>query len=126
MDTNILIAHRRSKDKSKSVLFLLASKYELAISTVSVFELWKGDNSGEDDYWERLFAQMTILDLEIESAKIAGKDFIDLRKKGQMIDIEDLLIGAIAKNNKLRVASQNTKHFSRIAGLSLVDLETLS
>lgn len=123
LDTNILIAHRRSKDRSKSLLFQLASQYELAITSISVFELWRGDNSGEDAYWEKLFAQMTILELDIKSAKIAGKDYLTLRKKGQMIDIEDLLISGIAKKNNLKIASKNTKHFSRIKGVSLVSLE---
>ena len=106
-------------------MFHLAAKYSFAITTVTVFELWKEDNSEEDAFWEKLFSRLTIPGLDMESAKIADKDFPDLGKKGQMIDIEDLLIGAIAKKNNLKVATQNTRHFSRIAGLSLIDLSTL-
>jgi predicted nucleic acid-binding protein len=68
---------------------------------------------------------MTLLDFDVESAKIAGRDFLDLQKKGQMIDIEDILIGATSKRNQLRVASTNTRHYSRITGLQLVDLTGL-
>ncbi len=68
---------------------------------------------------------MTLLDFDIESAKIAGKDFLSLQKKGQMIDIEDVLIGAIAKKNDLSLATANEKHLSRIDDLQLLDLSNL-
>ncbi len=47
LDTNILIDHRKSKDKSSTLLFRLSSLYSFAVTSVTVFELWKGDNSGE-------------------------------------------------------------------------------
>ena len=119
---SILIDHRRAKDKSKSLLFRMTSHYSFAITSISVFELWKGDNSGEDAFWLKLFSNMTLLDFDVESAKIAGRDFLELQRKGQMIDIEDILIGATAKRNQLRMASTNTKHYSKITGLQLVDM----
>lgn len=122
LDTAILVEHRRSKDKANTLLFRLSRKFSFAVTTVTVFELWRGDNTGEDVFWNALFSKMTILSFDIECAKIAGKDFLDLQKKGQMIDIEDILIGSVAKQNKLRLATANQKHFSRIVGLELVDL----
>lgn len=125
LDTTILIDHRRTKDKSASLLFRLSALYSFAVTSVTIFELWKGDNSGEDTFWLNLFSKMTHLDFDVESAKIAGKDFLALQKKGQMIDIEDILIAAIAKRNGLRVASTNKKHFSRIDGLLFFDLSKM-
>jgi predicted nucleic acid-binding protein len=42
LDTTILIDHRRAKDKSKSLLFRIAARYSIAVTAVTVFELWKG------------------------------------------------------------------------------------
>jgi predicted nucleic acid-binding protein len=61
----------------------------------------------------------------VESGKIAGADFLELKNKGQMIDIEDILIGGVAKRNQLRVATTNPNHFSRIPELHLVDLHSI-
>ena len=68
---------------------------------------------------------MTLLDFDFDCGKIAGKDFLDLKKRGLMIDIEDILIGAVAKQNGIRLATTNPNHFSRIQGLQLVDLASL-
>lgn len=122
LDTSILIDHRRSKNKSNSLLFQLSKAYNFAITSVTVFELWKGDNSGEDAYWTGLFSKMTLLDFDFESAKIAGEDFLELKKAGLMIDIEDILIASIAKRHQLPIASNNYKHFQRIPNLQLVTL----
>ncbi|MCU0348584.1 MAG: type II toxin-antitoxin system VapC family toxin [Saprospiraceae bacterium] len=125
LDTTILIDHRRSKDKSQSLLFKLSFQYNLAVTSITVFELWKGDNTNEDAFWMQLFSKMTLLDFDVDSGKIAGADFLHLKQKGQIIDIEDILIGGVAKRNNLRVATTNTNHFSRVEGLQLIDLQII-
>ena len=42
-------------------------------------------------------------------------------KKNQMIAIPDLLIGATAKVNGLKLATMNTSHFKRITSLQVVN-----
>jgi predicted nucleic acid-binding protein len=60
IDTTILIDHRRTKDKSNSLLFRLSANFSLAVTAITVFELWKGDNTGEDAFWAQLFSKMTL------------------------------------------------------------------
>lgn len=119
LGTSILIEHRRAKDKSTSRLFEMSGRFLLAISTITVFELWRGDNSGEDEFWQTLFLNCSLLDFDFESAKIAGRDFLFLQKQGLPIDVEDVLIGAVAKRNNLKLATGNQRHFSRIPDLQL-------
>jgi len=38
----------------------------------------------------------------------------------EMIEMEAILIGAIAISNKVAVATENKNHFSRITGLPLI------
>lgn len=121
LDTDILIAHKRAKDKNKTRFFELASKkYQFAVSVIAVYELLRGDNSEEDKFWKIFFAQVTILDMDINCAKIAGKIYRDLKQKGQPIGAEDILIASIAINNNLKLATDNTKHFDRVQGLTIV------
>jgi tRNA(fMet)-specific endonuclease VapC len=119
IDTSILIAHRRSKNKSQTLLFELSGNFLLAVSSITIFELWRGDNSDEDNFWENLFLNFQILDFDINSAKIAGKDFLYLQKKGLPIGVEDVLISAVAKSNNIKLASNNLKHFERIPDLKI-------
>ncbi|GAB3924946.1 type II toxin-antitoxin system VapC family toxin [Larkinella terrae] len=122
VDTNLLINHRRTLQKGSSELFDLTIKYEIVTTSISVFELWRGDQTDESFFWEKLFQILPVLPFDTECAKIAGQDFLLLRKQGLTIGVEDVLIAAVAKCHGLRLATLNTKHFSRIPDLKLVDL----
>ncbi len=120
LDTNILVEYWRAKDKGKTKLVSLRSQYEFAVSAIVAFELLRGDNSAEDKFWKNFFAQVTILDMDIECAEIAGNIYRDLKQKGNMIDVEDILIAAVAMKHKLKVATDNTAHFNRVQGLTIL------
>ena len=51
----------------------------------------------------------------------AAEIYADLRAAGQLIEDADILIAAIALVNNLTLVTNNTSHFSRIAGLQLED-----
>ena len=124
LDTSVLIAHKRSKLKTDTLFFRLASTYQrFAVSTVTVFELWRGDSQPDEKvFWEDFLSRMQVIELDSETARIAGIDYLYLEKSGQRIGTEDILIGATAKRHKLRLATTNTGHFSRIPDLELVHL----
>lgn len=124
LDTSVLIDHKRSKSKTDTLFFILASSYQqFAISTVTVFELWRGDSQPDEKvFWSDFISRMQILPFDTAIAKIAGLDYLYLEKSGQRIGVEDVLIGATAKRHNLRLATTNVNHFSRIPHLGLVDL----
>ena len=123
LDTNVLIAHKRAKkdDKDKSFLFRLTTKpYQFAVSSITVYELLRGDNQGEDVYWKAMFSNMTVLDFDSNCAEYAAKIYQDLKTRGLLIEAEDLLIAATTLGNQMKLATGNVKHFARVAGLELV------
>jgi tRNA(fMet)-specific endonuclease VapC len=123
LDTNILIAHKRAKlaDKDKTLLYNLTLKaYRFAVSSITVYELLRGDNQNEDHYWKTMFANMEILPFDSACAEQAAKIYKDLKQKGQLIEAEDLFIGATALHNGLKLATGNLRHFERIEGLKFV------
>ena len=123
LDTNVLIAHKRAKkdDKDKSFLFRLTTKpYQFAVSSITVYELLRGDNQGEDVYWKAMFSNMTVLDFDSNCAEYAAKIYQDLKTRGLLIEAEDLLIAATTLGNQMKLATGNVKHFGRVAGLELV------
>lgn len=123
LDTNILIAHKRAKiaDKDQTVLYRLATQgYRFAVSSITVYELLLGDNQDEDRYWKTMFANMEILPFDSACAEQAAKIYKNLKQKGQLIEAEDLLIGATALHHRLKLATGNLRHFERIEGLVLL------
>ncbi|WP_199331420.1 MULTISPECIES: PIN domain-containing protein [Nostocales] len=72
---------------------------------------------------QRFHSQFNIIELDSQTAKIAGKIRADLAVIGTPIGPYDLQIaaGAIAKN--LILVTHNTREFSRISGLKLEDWE---
>lgn len=65
-------------------------------------------------------SKVTLLELDKESAWLAGEIESELRRKGELIDIVDIMIGAIALQNKEALVTKNKKHFERIKGLDLI------
>lgn len=75
LDTSILIDHKRAKaaDKNKTVLYRLTVQgYRFAVSSITVYELLRGDNTDEDRYWKTMFANMKILSFDFGCAEQAS------------------------------------------------------
>ncbi|MEN9597558.1 MAG: hypothetical protein RL236_1992 [Pseudomonadota bacterium] len=123
LDTNVLIAHKRAKkaDKDKTFLYRLTTNpYQFAVSSITVYELLRGDNDDEDAYWKAMFSNMMVLDFDSNCAEHAAQIYQDLKKRGMLIESEDLLIAATALGNQMKLATGNVKHFNRVVGLELV------
>jgi tRNA(fMet)-specific endonuclease VapC len=120
LDTNILIDHRRAKDKTQTRLYELSQTNSFAITTVTVYELFRGDDSNEDQFWLQFFNRVVILDFTQDAAQQAGIIYRKLKSTGNMIGVEDILIASIAITNHLPLASDNIRHFYRIEDLVLV------
>ncbi len=120
LDTNILIDHKRSKQKDTTRLYQLSTRYSFAVTSITAYELYRGDNSAEDAFWLNFFSKITMLDFTATAAMEAGKIYKDLKSKGMMIDIEDILIASIAISNKLKIATDNMNHLGRVDRLEII------
>jgi len=57
LDTNILMAHKRAKQKASTRLYKLSSQYSFAVTTITAFELFRSDNRNEDMFWSDFFSK---------------------------------------------------------------------
>jgi tRNA(fMet)-specific endonuclease VapC len=60
----------------------------------------------------------------LKSTAISADLYAKLRKAGTPVDDIDLLIAGIALANNLALATNNTKHFSRIQELDIINWAT--
>ncbi len=124
LDTDFLIDFLRGKEYAISFVSKVEDGAVLATTYVNLYELYVGAYKSENPPREianfaALKNRLLLLNLSEESVQLAGKIRAGLVKTGDIIEIRDLLIGAIAAVNGFSVKTNNMKHFSRIPGIKL-------
>jgi tRNA(fMet)-specific endonuclease VapC len=64
-------------------------------------------------------SRVTILDFGVPEALVAGDVLAHLARRGTLIGVEDLLIGATALGRAYTVVTGNVRHFERIPNLQV-------
>jgi tRNA(fMet)-specific endonuclease VapC len=76
-----------------------------------------------DAFWQQItreiISRVNIVPIGEKEALVAGDILTDLRKTGNIIGLEDILIAASAITNLHTVVTANIRHFSRIPGLQV-------
>jgi len=74
-------------------------------------------------FWDKIetdiLSRIAVIALNTKEVLIAGDILANLQKSGQIIGIEDILIGATAISNNLKMVTANVHHFSAIKGLTV-------
>jgi len=93
------------------------------ISVVTYYEVMNGllykDAKKQLKKFEEFVHLNRILSLSLESAKTSAKIYAELRRKGEIIGHNDVLIAGIAVENNLTLITNNSSHFSRIKDLEI-------
>ncbi|MBA7695926.1 Ribonuclease VapC2 [subsurface metagenome] len=126
LDTNIL-SELIKKRPNPHLLSQLRSKpsHSLFTASICLVELRFGSALREDSgsFWEKInreiISRVNTIPLGEKEALTAGDILADLKKSGQHISIEDVLIAASAISNRFILVTGNTRHFSRIKGLDV-------
>lgn len=124
LDTNIL-SELIKRRPNPHLLSQLRSKpaRSLFTSCICLMELRFGSALRKDAeaFWQRIneeiISRINIVPFGEREALVAGDVLAELRKTGQSIGLEDVLIAACAISNKFAVVTANTRHFSQIRGL---------
>ncbi|MCL2844871.1 MAG: PIN domain-containing protein [Chitinivibrionia bacterium] len=123
LDTNICAFLIRDRFNIKEKIRQIGGLNSCAISEITYAELYYGAESSEYK-----IKNLDILDVFAKNIKIIpirktiplfAKEKVRLKKKGQIIDDFDLLIGTTAVANNLIMVSENEKHLSRIENIKL-------
>ena len=121
IDTTILIEYFRKVDKSKTKLIPLVDQFdEIAISSVTEFEILMGANQNQIAFWKSFLDHITILTFDSRVAMEAVNTKSHLKKLRKTIDCHDLFIASTAIANNLPFYTLNLKHFRDITALKLI------
>jgi len=121
LDSSILIDYFRKKNKKNTFFYQLANRYStFSVSIITEFEILCGSTPDQHSFWKEFFQNVEILPFDDKPNREAVKIFRELKKEGNLIDIPDLFIGATARAHDLKLATLNTRDFSRISGLEII------
>jgi len=122
VDTSLLIDYFRKTDKSKARLVQLSEQFgQLAISSVTEFEVYSGATSMQLTFWNELLFEVVVFPFDTKAAHMAVEIQRDLKKQRISIEKADLFIAATAVANGLSLDTLNRKHFDKIEQLTLLD-----
>ena len=127
LDSSIVIDILRGKESVKAIENKFdSSNEEIFIPSPVIIELIRGiylkdaiRNIKEKEEINNFLYSFVVLDLNKESAIKAGEIEAELRNAGEMIDLEDIMIGAITLQNNETLITRNKKHFEKIRGLKI-------
>ncbi len=122
-DTDLLIDFLRGRGAGAQLTRELIAERRLRLTAVTGFELRVGtDFLPRRDEILRLFRSRTV-PLDLASALRAGAVAAVLQQRGTGIGLADCLQAGICLRHDLPLATRNRKHFERVDGLRLVDVE---
>ncbi len=128
LDTNVCVGVLKSNAAVVS-RFKHYAATELCLCSVVKAELYYGARAGAAvaknlANVERFCRPFASLSFDDACAKAYGTLRADLRRRGQLIGPNDLMIAAIALTHELTLVTHNTREFERVPGLGLEDWET--
>jgi len=123
LDTNAVIHSIRGRPEAVRTRVDAEGPDRVAVSAVTVAELWygaeKSERSNRHDLFEAFLAPYEILPFDEEAGREHGRLRHQLRHAP--IGERDLFIAAIARVAGLTVVTANTREFERVPGLAVED-----
>ena len=124
VDTNWIILHLRGNSRVTRRIAELTPK-GIGLSIVSMSELHEGVyRASNPEITERnlqlILSDIEVVQLDDEVCRMFGPERGRLRAANALIGDADLCIGATALRHGLTLLTNNTRHFERMEGLSIV------
>ena len=95
------------------------------IPDIVYYEVLRGfeysDSKNKKNSFEIFAKRCGIEYMDLNTLQEAARQYADLRKNGITIDDDDILIGSLAISRGAVVVTNNTKHFSKLKGIQLVN-----
>ena len=125
LDTNVIIDLLNG---NSSILAAFKNAYtfeSVKIPDLVYYEVLRGfeysDPKNQKQGFEIFAEHCGIVYMDKSVLQEAARQYADLKKHGITIDDDDILIGSLAISRGAVVVTNNTKHFSKLKGIQLVN-----
>ena len=118
-DTDVLVDFLKGVGEAERIRIELQTG-RLCTTTIAAFELWAGAGSHQQiAAVQTLLGALSILPLDLSSARRAGEIQRDLARRGAGIGMADSLISGICLEHDAILLTRNRGHYERVPGLRL-------
>ncbi|MCQ2321694.1 MAG: PIN domain-containing protein [Bacteroidales bacterium] len=125
VDTNIVSYILEKRTEIVSKFSELAKDNEIKIPSIVYYEILRGllyrDANRRQIAFDRFCNFFGIAELTQTSLQQAACIYAELKKSGNIIEDDDILIGASALDQKATLITNNSKHLGRIPGLKILE-----
>jgi tRNA(fMet)-specific endonuclease VapC len=125
LDTNTVIYFFKGQGKVAERLLAVAAG-EVAISSVSLYEIEVGITKSSEPakrrrQFDEFLSTVTVIPFDSAAARTAAALRVGLESCGLPIGPLDNLIAGVALAHRATLVTRNTREFSRLPGLALMD-----
>ena len=117
LDTSAVINLMYGSEKGNSIKKAVGSN-SVAISALTIYELWLGMKPSETDFLYNLIQEVTVMDFNKLSAMKSADIEKELKKKGTMINKVDILIAGTCLAHGLELVTCDAD-FAKVKGLTM-------
>lgn len=110
LDTNVLILGIKAEEPESNFLKKIINKKQLYLSTVSIAEFLTRSSIEEEERLEELIVNFPVLNVDLETAKLAAEYRKDSTKT-KRVQMLDCFLAAQAKLNNLTLVTNNKSDF---------------
>ncbi len=119
-DTDVIIDFFSGTEPSASAIEQLILQDSLALTSITVFELYAGiTGKKRKKQIDDLTLILPVFPFEEKHAETAAEIYNELKKTGNLIGNQDILIAGICVAHDIPIITRNTNHFSRISQLRI-------
>lgn len=119
-DTDVLIDYLRGRNPMAARVEVELQTRSFGTTAVTAFELWAGAKTPRQAAAvNSLLDAMTILPLDVDSARRGAEIRLGLLSRGEDIGMADCLIAGICLSDGATLITRNRRQFERIEGLKL-------
>ena len=123
-DSDVLIDYLRRRQPGAAAVVEALRRGQLHTTILNCFELLAGAQSSQpEESVLALLESLSILPLDFEAARKAAEISRELDRLGVGIGMGDILIAAIVLAQGGTLLTRNRRHFERIPGLPLAELQ---
>lgn len=128
LDTNVCIKFLNNRSENIINKMKELNNQDILLNSIVKAELYYGANKSNRrdkvmQLLDNFFSSFDSVIFDDNASLVYGRVKSELESKGNIIGPNDLLIASIAISNDLILVINNTKEFSRIKELSIVDWE---
>ena len=126
LDSDIIIEFlKNDKVILNKINDLQKNKKDISTTSINTFEVFRGFINFKSDSLDRFNAflsNLKIYNFNLSSSKKAAEIFEDLKSRGKILDLADIMTASIAITNNEPILTNNIAHFKRIPELKLLEL----